>query len=606
MKPVRTVVAAAAATALAAAALSPAPALAQDPAPAPAGVSTSSGDLTVLGLDLGGLLSLDLLSDLGVANIDDSVGVPSAGALLSALAIESPALGVSQELPILSVQSTGAPDDKSQAVTPLANPVLSGSLLPSTLRALVDGDGARSQLSGGLVDLDVLGGVLTLAGTELGLGSSAAGGQADGLRGLSIDALSVLDLEALLAGLGIPLTDLPLDTVLGLVDALGLLPLLNDVLAQLGLPGLDLGEDLSVEGILVVLDTVADAVGSPVDLISGAAGPVCDVVDQLVDPLDPVLDPLDPVLDPVVDTIDDIVGGLGLGQTAAIECADLVGTVTNILDQLPDLSSLLDTLGAALDAPLDLLGDLSLLELQGLDVAVVTTATDDLATSAADVTAALGGLTVGNILDLPAMDLLGAVDQVNATLGQVESVIGAILSQVDPRLGDLVRIQTLQELTSVAANDAGGVTSSAEFTGLRIDVLPDVQELLAIIGDLSAVTSIGDQLTALGLPLPAVPEVLDFNGLLAGVPTTGLFDSAGVFALTEGMTVEVASVSQTASFTPVAATPATPAAPQTPQAPTQVPALPTTGGNDTLLLVLGAGAVAAALTGRRVLRARGA
>lgn len=603
-----------AAGALLAASVSPAQAQTTDASGAE-GVGTTTGALTLLGLDAGGLLSLDLLTDAGRANIDESVGARSAAAQISALVVESPAAGVAESLPLLSVESTGAPEEQGQAATPIDNPVVSGSLLPLSLRALVDEVGATSQLSAGLVDLDVLGGVAGITGTELDLGSQALVDDAAGSRGVTLDALTVLDLEALLAGLGIPLTDLSFDTLLALVDSLGLLSELSAALEGLGLPGLDL-DALSIEGLLAVVDGLldeadglldgVDALTSQVDALTGQI----TSLESLQSTLTADADACD-VADPALDLLDDLLGG---GTTASDLCADVTGTLTSITGELAlldtelsdltdlldplttQLDALLDQLQGALEAPLDLLGGQTLLGVDGLDVTVVTQATDDVATSIADVTGTLGELRVGD-LALGALDLSATTEQVDHVLARVEGTLGGVLGQISPALADLVDIRTLEETTSVV-EEAGSVVASAAFTGLQVDVLPEIAELQDLLAGLGGVDSLGAQLADLGLPVPTsgATEVLQLNSLLAGVPTGGLVLGDGVAALTEGLSVRVASLTQQSTFTPVAV-PSAPAPAPAPQ-----PTLPATGSDDGLVLLLAAAAVLTALGGRHLLR----
>ena len=572
------------------------------------GVGTTTGALTLLGLDAGDLLSLDLLSDAGSANIDEDLGPRRAAAQIAALALESPAAGVSQVLPLLSVESTGAPDERSQAVTPIDNPVVSGALTPLQLSALVDEAGATSLLSAGLADLDVLSGILTLAGTTLDLGSTALVGDAAGSRGIDLDALTVLDLEALLATLGIPLTDLPLDTLLGLLDGLGLLGQLEGLLAPLGL---DI-DGLSVDGIV---DLVDGLVGE-LDVVLGQLGQVDALVEEItsLEDLQATLQADSGSCDTLAD-LDDLLGG---GDTLTELCSNVSRTLASItgqlttltaqLDALPDpteltalVSDLLDQVQGALDAPLDLLSGQALLSLEGLDVTVLTKATDDVATSVADVTGTLGSLQVGELPVLGTLDLTAPTADLNGLLAQAEGLVGGILGEISPALADLVSIRTMQETTSVE-EVAGSVVSSAAFSGLEVEVLPVLGELTGLLEGLGGTDSLGAVLEGLDLPLPTsgAPEVLELNALLA--PITGGLPLLG--ALEEGLGLQVATLSQQSTFTPVAAqAPATPAAPAAPTAP--APVLPRTGSDDGLLLALAGAAVLAALGGRHLVRRSG-
>lgn len=594
-------------------AASTSPAHAQtDPADDPVeGVGTTAGALTLLGLDAGELLTLDVLTDAGSANIDEDTGPRRAAAQIAALAVESPAAGVSQALPLLQVESTGEPDERSQAVTPIDNPVVSGALAPLELSALVDEGGATSLLSAGLADLEVLSGILTLAGTTLDLGSTALVGDATGSRGLDVDALTVLDLEALLAALGIPLTDLPLDTLLDLLDGLGLLGQLDALLAPLGL---DI-DGLSVDAIV---DLVDGLVGE-LDVVLGQLDEVDALVDQIASLEAAEATLLADATD--CDSLSDLDDLLGVGGTLTELCGNVDTTLTTItsqlasltaqLDALPELTELtalvddlLDQLQGALEAPLDLLSGQALLSLEGLDVTVLTKATDDVATSAAEVTGTLGSLQVGELPVLGTLDLTAPTDQLNGLLAQAEGLIGQVLAPIgDGALADLVQIRTLEETTSVEEVD-GAVVSSATFSGLDVQVAPILDQLTGLLAGLGGDDSVGALLGDLDLPLPTsgATEVLQLNTLLAPV-TDGLPLLA---ALEDGLGLQVATLSQQSTFTPVAAqAPGTPGAPAPAAPAAPAPVLPRTGSDDGLLLALAGAAVLAALGGRHLVR-RGA
>ncbi|HEX4901372.1 MAG TPA: hypothetical protein VFV42_01085, partial [Acidimicrobiales bacterium] len=449
-----------------------------------------------------------------------------------------------------------------------------------------------------LADLDVLGGILGLQGVDLDLGSEALVSDSAASRGVTIQDLEVLDLEALLAGLGIPLTDLPLDTLLGVLDGLGLLDQLPVDLT-----------DVSVDGVLDIVDGLLDQATplvAQVDTLTGQIGQLETAVSGLTgsggQTCTSVLTPL---------------GGLlgGLGGTVTQLCTDVTSTVASLTSQITTLEGTLTTVRATLDPILDqlrdllsgadgvlgLLGGTSLLSVDGLDVEVLTQATDDVASSVADVTATLGSVQVGALPTLGALDLGAGVAQVDALLGQVETAIGGILGQVAPSLTDLVSVSTLQEETSVV-EEAGKVLASADFTGLVVEVQPVLAELEALLGGLGGAGSLGDTLDGLGLPVPTsgATEILALNQSLAGI-TGGLPLLGGLAALDQPLSLQVASIGQQSAF----AAGAVPAAPGAPGAPGQTPGSPTlprTGSSDTLVLVLAMGAAVVALGGRQLLR----
>lgn len=576
------------------------PVLAQPEPPDVTGVGTTTGALTLLDLDAGSLLSLQLLTDGGRANIDEGVGARSAAAQIAALALDTAATDP-LSVPLLAVESTGEPQQTGQEVAIPANPLVSGTALPLSLSALVDEAGAQSTLAAALADLDVLGGILGIEGTDLDLGSNALVADADGTRGITVDALTALDLEALLAGLGIPLTDLPLGDLLGLLDGLGVLDQLRPVLDTLGL---DVA-DLSVDAIVGVVDGVVGQAGGLLDQVAtltdqlgaleslqadlGGTGAICDVTD------------------PALDVLGDLLGG---GTTPAQLCSDVTSTLTSVTSQLTALDvdltrvtdlldGLLDQIEGVTDAVLGLLDGQALLQLQGLDVKVLTKATDDVATSVADVTASIGSLHVGD-LSLPGIELAEVTAPVDELLAQVEAAIGGILGQIGGgQLAEIVSLRTLEETTSV--EEAGGrVTSSADFTGLVVEVLPALADLDGLLAGLGGADSLGAVLQGLGLPVPTsgATEVLGLSSLLGGV-TGGVPVLA---ALQDGLTMRIASLSQQSAFTPVAA-PGTPGGPTAPAGPAGPGAtLPRTGSSDTVVLALAGAAALAALGGRWLVR----
>lgn len=499
------------------------------------GVGTTTGVLSVVDLDVGDLLELDLLQDFAGANTDTDVTDAAAAATLSALRVAAPALGVEDTIGLLEVESTGDEDTASSGDVPVANPVLGGALLPAALSALLDADGAVSGITAGIADLDILGGLAGLDNTQLGIGANALTEEANGSRRLVIDNLAVLDLGDLLAGLGIPLELLDVDTLLGLVGSLGLLDALLPLL---------------------------DALDLPVDLVDLIDGDVL-TVDGLTDLL-----------------VNDLLGSVDSDLCDAIPLP-LPGEICEPLDELP-IPQVDDIIDPVLDAVLGLLDGTALLELQALDVGIVTKATDSLDTSVAEVTASLGGISVLG-LALPEVDVLAAIEQLT-------TMVDDLLTTIDPAnlAGlDLLDIALLEQSSDVAeADDA--IVSQATFTGLRLDVAGLSDDVLSAV--------------ALPLPVDSVGGVLGILDDLPLAPITGLIgdgEGSPVSALSDGLSLRVASLGQSSTFTEVLSTTATPAAPAAPAA----PELPNTGSNDALMILVAAVAAAGALGIRRMVRA---
>lgn len=501
------------------------------------GVGSTTGVLSVVDLAVGDLLELDLLQDFAGANTDADASEAAAAAVLNALSIVAPALGIDEQIGLLDVKSTGDEQNASSGDIPVGADalagVLDGSLLPAALSALLGADGAVAGITAGVADLDVLGGLAGLQNTQLGVGANSLTEEANGTRRLVIDNLAVLDLGDLLAGLGIPLAALDVDTLLGLVGSLGLLDILAPLLDALDLP--------------IDLTSILDTENLSLDGLTG-----------------------------VVDSLTDVVGGE--------LCTDLplLSDVCDALDGLPVDTDVLDVLTPVLDTVLGLLDGTALLELQALDVGIVTKATDSLDTSLSEVTATLGGISVLGV-ELPEVDLLSAIEQLTTT-------VDVLLAQIDPLLGglDLFDVGLLEQSSEVSESD-GAILSEAAFTGLRLDIAGLSDDVL------------GPVLGNLPLPVDSVGGALGILDDLPLAPVTGLLgggQDAPLSALSDGLSLRVASLGQSSTFTEVLSNTATPAAPAAPAA----PELPTTGSNDALMMLIAAVAAAGALGIRRMVR----
>src|SRR5436853_261047 len=84
---------------------------------------------------------------------------------------------------------------------PPATPASTGTIDAADLTAAVDANGATSGLSSSADKVSFVGGLLSVAGVESNLGTKALHGSADGLRGLKVGRVAVLDLGAVLEGL---------------------------------------------------------------------------------------------------------------------------------------------------------------------------------------------------------------------------------------------------------------------------------------------------------------------------------------------------------------------------------------------------------------------
>ena len=78
---------------------------------------------------------------------------------------------------------------------------------------------AKSGLGANLADINLVGGLLSVEAVNSVMGASAGAASADGFRGLDVGAISVLNLGALLKGLGIDPATLPLSNISDLVSS---------------------------------------------------------------------------------------------------------------------------------------------------------------------------------------------------------------------------------------------------------------------------------------------------------------------------------------------------------------------------------------------------
>jgi len=539
------------------------------------GVGSGLVSSTLLGIDIGNLLNLDLLDDESLSTIDPANGEPISSAVFNPLKITSSILGP-LEVGSVATSTTGAEDAKSVnqnvAGGGIPLPIVSG-LLTGTLSSIVDQEGARSALSAGAGGLDLVGGLLGMTGTSnTAFETNAAAENAAGNRGLSIPSLEVLNLGSLLAGLGVPLENLPLLGEGGVGGVLGLLEPLG-----IQVPGAD-GDLMSGSEVTGVVTGLLDSLTS----LTGGALPTDTLVDPLCSTVDGILDQA-PVL-----------GGIGailpadLGDMDGASCTDVLNLGTGVV---PLVGELLDTviglLEDLLDTVLGLLDLSSLLSVGDVEAGMVARAADSVEASEADVVASIGSLNVGNLPLLQDLDLTQGLDVLGGLANTVSDTLNGILGIVG--LPDLLDIDVL-EINEVIQPDGDYVNALSELRTLGVSVAPLVGILqsadtgpqpgsVAALGLLDGVTT-GEGMGGLG-------------GLLGGVTSI----------LTEGINIEVATMASEGFFTPVAALPpnivAPPAQPVTPPADGT---LPRTGADSALPAALAVLLLGAAFGIRRLIR----
>ena len=544
-------------------------------APSPAGaasvqgVGTSKASFELLSLDVGNLLNLDILTDLAQSTIDDAREPASAFSKLVPLSLTSevvPALNNLLSLPTFESRSPGGNPAVSGSALDLASPatgllgglvgnlplnLTGGSLIPSSLTSALDGAGARSALVSELLNLKLVSGLVGVKSVANKMTTNAGLPAADGTRALVLDAITVLNLGELLGGLGLPLTQLPLGIVNNLVGALQL---------PVALPGGAADLQSAVDGLVATIGGVLSQVGLDSSILT-----------QVVNSVAPV---------------NSLLGSLNLTSlplsTTNIVPTNLLagGTVQNLLTTLQ--GTLTNVLGTALN----LLGNLPLLKLDGATVGATTKAGGSLADSAADVTAALGGLNVLG-LQLPGLDLLAVGNLLNTVTTQLGNVLGII----DPSLRDLVKVGVLEKSTSVTES-GGYINALAGIDVLSLKITPPalLSNLVGTLTGNTALSSLG-RLSAAGVANPAASlPVLGGNllglGNLLNIP-------AALGVLSKGLSLKVGSI-QSASQFRLASAPS-PAAVAAPVGDT----LPRTGGDTRTLGMLAAGMAVLALGVRR-------
>lgn len=533
------------------------------------GVGTSRASHTLLGLQLGNagsLLNLGVLADSALSTIDIEQEPAHGVSRLVPVSLASGLLpGLSNlvsALPTFESRTPGGNPNVTGSALDLGGPsgllglpvgLLGGSLIPTNLTSALDAEGARSGLDAKLADLSLVSGLLKIVSVNNKMGTAAALPAANGTRALGIDAISLLSLGDLLAGLNLDLAELPLGVVSGLLETLNV---------PLALPTGAADLQSAVDGLLGTITGILGQVTGNDALLSSIVGDV-PAINGLLGGL-PVALPLN---------------GVNLTDISSLNLP--LGTVEGLL------TTLQDTLTNLLGTALNLLDDLTLLKLDGATIGATTKATDSLTSSVADVTGKLGGLTVLGI-QLPGVDLLAIGELLNG----VTSTLGNVLSVIDPSLKDLVHVGVLEKATSLTtANGYNQALAGIDVLNVKITPPAILQNLVGTLTGNTGLSSLG-KLQAAGVanPLGELPLLgsgaLNLGNLL-NLPAT-------VGALTQGLTLKVGSV-QSASQFKLASAPA----PAVAAAPVPVAELPRTGGDTRTLGILAAGMAVLALGVRR-------
>jgi hypothetical protein len=511
-----------------------------------AGVGTSLTSTKVLTAQLGeagSLLDLALLGDEARSTIDPAVASPEAYTRLTALAAKAsivPSSPINVTEGVFEAKSSGPSEVPIAgsvlalpATTPVElAPVLSATIDPGKLTATLNQGVAASTMSTQVSKLKAVGGLLSVASLQSSLDASSAGASSAATRGASVTDVTVLDLGALLQGLGLPLAELTPAQLVALVDALA---------AQTGLP-LPSGTT-TLKQAIDTLDAAIDDLQATIATTPAATTDITNAIDSTTSTL--------------LGTVGSVTGVTVPLPSTTQTVSDAVATVNALVDQL---QALVDGLLADGLAALD---GLALLRLQGVEVGVATKAVDTVAGSAATVTGKIGKVMVGGV-ELPGIDLAATAAQVSAAVAAVNTKLGETLALVDPGLANLVKVSVLDQATSIT-QDGGYTRSRAGVTAASATITPPAN-LAALVQGILGQVGVAETLTTAGATVPQLDGLMN---QLAGAL------NLGTSALTAPAKVQIASVLSASDYRlGAAATPGTPAG---------SPSLPRTGGPDLVL-----------------------
>lgn len=430
------------------------------------GVGTSQVSTNVLRVSVGtdgALLGLRVLGDDGRATTDKQVNAaPEAFSRLTALSLTSGlAAPLNSAVPAPPLESrtlgsgTSCDEGSTLNLTTAGVPTVAatGVVTPAKLCSAVDTAGARSNLDTTLANLAAVGGLVSADSLRSTMGAASSADNAEGSRAVRVDAVSVLDLGALLQGLGLNLSDLPVGSVSDLLDTL----------------------DATVAGVQAgdTLDQVVVAINDAIDQLQAAGGVV------------------DPTL---ADALAALLGPVGVDAPTTGE------TVNNAIDALQG------TLADVLENGLAALENLTLLRVDSAEVGVSTKATDSVANSAAAVTARVGDIHVGGIT-VPGLDLQSATTTLNATVDGINATLQETLGQVSPSLEGLLEISLFDKATELTSS-GGYVRSRAGLTVLSVDITPPAN-LTEIVDGITDQLGIDEAIAGAGGTLPPLADTMN-------------------------------------------------------------------------------------------------
>ena len=521
------------------------------------GLGTSLSSTKVLTAQLGAngsLLDLSLLTDEANASIDSAPGSFSRLSLgkVSTSIVSTDV--VNKTLPSFEAKHTGPTStDVTAGALGLASPVLAGTVQGGKLTAVLENGVASSGLNVEVVNLsDVVGGLLSVASAKTSLAAQAAQDNSNANRTASINNITVLDLGAVLQGLGIDIGALSVTQVAALIDALG---------AQTGLP--------LPSGTATVTSLVGQLNAAIDDLEAAIAGTPAATTD---------------ITGAIDSTTSTLLGAIGVTSPLPTTTTLLADADDLVLGVIADLQAQLDTL---ISEGVKALDGVALLRLEGVEVGVATKAVQDVTKSTATITGKIGKVIVGNTTVTEGLDVLGAATTLTDAIAKVNTTLGTVLGTIHPDLANLVKVSVLDKATEVATKN-GYSTASAGVTALTATITPPAT-LAAIIAAIEGAVATGlDVAEAIGVA--NADAVLTDLGLSTTMNTLTSTLSLGFSALSQPASIKVAQVLSASNYR-VGGT--------TTGAPASSPTLPRTGG-DTMLLTIAA-AIVIGLVGRRIL-----
>jgi hypothetical protein len=409
------------------------------------------------------------------------------------------------------VSSTGAAQNKTlpsidlNSTTPaIPAAVATGTIGGLSLSAVVDAaQGAAAGLNSTLSNVTAVGGLLSVPNATSNLGANAKPADADGLRGAKIDSIQVLNLGAVLQGLGVNPANLQLGQV-------------GNALSALNLTVPNGSTPLSGAQLITTVNGITGMLNTP--LPNGIQG----------------VPAITPLSDPTLASLLGPIAALFPGGTIPAGVTNVGGLVTALNGQVTSL--LTGALSGLSTAPL--------LQLNNLVVGLSTKAADTVANSAATIQASIGSVKIGNLAALPGVDLASTAQQVTTLVNDTQTKVNGVLGTLG--LGNLVTVKVLDQVKSVSA-DKGYVNALANITGLHVAIAP-----LGLAGGTAqaATDTMGQLLGAANVPA--------LSGAMASL--NSLLPTSVTGALTQGAEVNVLTLGTSSAFVP-SSTPVNPAAP---------------------------------------------